>query len=456
MYPIWEGVFVHSAMFVAIVSSFHVLASHLTVAAGWFNLYLERKAVLQNRPELYAYLRRSALGLLVFAYVFGALSGVGIWQTTTAANPRGISALIHNFVLYWGAEWYMFLIDVVGIIAYYYTFGRIGAKTHLKLAWLLALGGTGTLAVIVGILSFKLYTTNWLETGLSLSAFYSDLFWPHFFLRFSVMFIITAAWSLFVASGMPKDFPERSKIIRYAALFGLAGFVVSLSIFKFWFYPTLPEHAKVILGSPAIPKITFSVIYGGLILSLLGLLFALFAPRLQRPIFTSLAMVVLFASIFGAERTREVMRKPDIVAGYMSSNQLVMSSVPNLGVMREEQGLANGMVNHLPFVFSSDNQSQIDLGRMLAVQQCGSCHSVSSQTWIQLNDTKINLRSLARLLYQRNQTTVQGIDAYIGAIGGFPYMHPFVGNAEERQALATYLASYVQESYPQLNQQAER
>ena len=91
MYPVWEGILVHSAMYVAIVAAFHVLASHLTVAAAWFNLYLERRAVYENRPEFYEYLKRSALGLLVFAYVFGALAGVGIWQTTTAANPRGIS-----------------------------------------------------------------------------------------------------------------------------------------------------------------------------------------------------------------------------------------------------------------------------------------------------------------------------------------------------------------------------
>lgn len=45
MYPVWEGVGVHSAMVVAIIASFHVLASHLTVAGAWFNLYLERRAV---------------------------------------------------------------------------------------------------------------------------------------------------------------------------------------------------------------------------------------------------------------------------------------------------------------------------------------------------------------------------------------------------------------------------
>ena len=89
MYPTWEGMGVHSAMFVAIIAVFHVVASHLTVGAAWFNLYVERRAVREDRPELYAYMKRSAKGLLVFAYVFGAMAGVGIWQSTTAANPRG-------------------------------------------------------------------------------------------------------------------------------------------------------------------------------------------------------------------------------------------------------------------------------------------------------------------------------------------------------------------------------
>lgn len=468
MYPVWEGVFVHSAMFIAIVSAFHVLVSHLTVAAGWFNLFIERKAVYENRPELYAYLKKSALGLLVFAYVFGALAGVGIWQTTTAGNPRGISALIHNFVLYWGAEWYMFLIDVVGIIAYYYTFGRVSAKTHLKIAWLLALGGTGTLAIIVGILSFKLTPGGWLQSGLSLEGFYNPTFWPQLFLRFALMFTITGAWALMIATLMPKDYPERNKIIRYAAAFGLLGLVGALNIFSFWYYPALPEHARLILGTPAIPPITFSVIYGGLILTLLGLISALAAPQLQRPIIALGAMVVLFAAIFGAERTREVLRKPDIIYGYMSSNQLIMVDLPAQGIRREEEPLkAKGMIGHLPFLQTPKTSTAIGLqpvsadptlekGRLLTVQQCAACHSVSPQTSLRLGDARLELRSVARLLEARGQTTREGITNYLNAIGGFPYMHPFIGTETEHQAMAQYLEWLVRERQGQGIQQTQR
>lgn len=468
MYPVWEGVFVHSAMFIAIVSAFHVLVSHITVAAGWFNLFLERKAVYENRPELYGYLKKSALGLLVFAYVFGALAGVGIWQSTTAGNPRGISALIHNFVLYWGAEWYMFLIDVVGIIAYYYTFGRVGPKTHLKIAWLLALGGTGTLAIIVGILSFKLTPGNWLQSGLSLEGFYNPTFWPQLFLRFALMFTVTGAWAVLIASLMPKDYPERNRIIRYAAALGLLGLVVALNIFSFWYLPALPEHARVILGTPAIPGITFTVIQGGLLLTLLGLVFALATPQLQRPIIAVGAMAVLFAAIFGAERTREVLRKPDIIYGYMSSNQLVMVDLPARSIRREEQPLKErGMIGRLPFLQppragSTSRLEQVSLdptlevGRLLTLQQCAACHSVSPQTSIQVGDVRLELRSVARLLEARNQTTAASIATYLNAIGGFPYMHPFIGTEDERRAMARYLEWLVKERQGKALEEARR
>ncbi|MGQ9657909.1 MAG: c-type cytochrome [Fimbriimonadales bacterium] len=454
MYPTWEGVLVHSAMYVAIVAAFHVLASHLTVAAAWFNLYLERRAVYENRPEFYEYLKRSALGLLVFAYVFGALAGVGIWQTTTAANPRGISALIHNFVLYWGAEWYMFLIDVVGIIVYYYTLGRVAPRTHLKLAWILALGATGTLAIIVGILSFKLTPGAWLQTGASLDGFYNPTYYPMLAMRFALMFTITAAWACLVASTMPKDMLWREHIIRRASIIGLSGLIAGALIWQFWYLPTLPEHARQVMSSRAVPPITYQIILGGAVLTALGLLLNILYPRNQRALVALGAMGVLFLAIFGAERTREVMRKPDIIAGYMSSNQLVIADIPARGVTAEESRLnAQGITGQLPFIVPIkaaqdlyDMQKQWKTGKLLVLQQCASCHSVSHQTGLPIGRHELRLRPVDQLLVSRGATTPEAIEAYLNAIGGFPYMHPVKGTQEERAAMAAYLHSLVVES----------
>lgn len=453
MYPVWEGVLVHPAIVIALIASFHVLASHLTVAGAWFNYYIERKAVLENRPEYYQYLKRSVLGLLTFAYVFGALAGVGIWYSTTAGNPRGISTLIHNFVLYWGSEWYMFMIDVIGITAYYYTFGRVNPKTHLRMAWILALGATGTLAIIVGILSFKLTPGAWLDTGMSLHGFFNPTFWPQLLMRFFLMFAITGVYGVLVASTLPKDAQHRNEIIRTAAGFGLVGLLLGVMVWQLWYLPALPEHARTIMHSAAVPGITYALILMGILVVALFHAFSLAAPKKQTPALAVLVMLLMVVGIFGAERLREVMRKPDIVAGYMSVNQLVFKDLPARGIKSEEVAFnQKGLLGNLPFLNRPgattigeaataplQGEALIQAGRVLVVQQCSGCHTVSRQTMI----GGVALRSVDRLFIQRGMTRADQVESYLGTLGGFPYMHPVVGAAEERKAMAAYLERFI-------------
>lgn len=54
-------------------------------------------------------------------------------------NPRGISALIHNFVWVWATEWVFFVYEVVGVFALVYFTERIDRKTHLRLTYTFAI-----------------------------------------------------------------------------------------------------------------------------------------------------------------------------------------------------------------------------------------------------------------------------------------------------------------------------
>ena len=93
MYPTWEVPHLSAGIVLALIAAFHILPSHLSVGAMWINVYVESKAYRTNRPELLEFVKKYTLLLLVFAYVFGSLSGVGIWYAATVANPRGISRL---------------------------------------------------------------------------------------------------------------------------------------------------------------------------------------------------------------------------------------------------------------------------------------------------------------------------------------------------------------------------
>ncbi|MFV0524661.1 MAG: c-type cytochrome [Acidimicrobiales bacterium] len=440
----------HSAMYVAIIAVFHVVASHLTVGAAWFNLYIERKAVKEDRPELYDYLRRSAKGLLVFAYVFGAMSGVGIWQATTAANPRGISALIHNFVLFWGSEWYMFIIDVVGIIVYYYTLEKVDARTHLRLAWILALGGTGTLSLIVGILGFKATPGAWLETGEPLDGFFNPTFWPQYPMRLFVMLAITSVWAIVIAAGMRKGYPERERIIRAASFCGLGGLAGAVLLGRFWYIPQLSDRTEAVLTSQALPAVTVMVIVGGMIVVAIYLMVAAWSPAAQTRLGSIALFVVVFAAVFGAERTREVARKPDIVSGYMSSNQLVFDGLEARGIPSEEAAINEAGVAWLPWANIppgdlDPDEAQYQRGRMIALQQCASCHSVSDQTVIEVSGTQLALRQQSRLFDAIAIRDEEAIDLFLTTLGGYPFMHEFVGTDEDRRALAAYIATTIAE-----------
>ncbi|MFN7017452.1 MAG: c-type cytochrome, partial [Fimbriimonadales bacterium] len=88
------------------------------------------------------------------------------------------------------------------------------------------------------------------------------------------------------------------------------------------------------------------------------------------------------------------------------------------------------------------------IGKQLVLQQCASCHSVSHQTAIQVGRHELRLRPVDELLRMRGAKTRESIEAYLNAIGGFPYMHPVKGTAEERAAMAIYLHSLVEEGEP--------
>lgn len=457
MYPAWEGFILHSAMVVAIVAVAHVIFSHVTVAATWFNWWVERKSLVENKPYLQDYLKASALRLLMFAYTVGAMMGVGIWFSVTGSNPRGISALIHNFVFYWASEWFWFIIDVFGIAVYYYTFGRVNPKTHARIGLILALAASGTLAIIVGILGFKLSPGHWLKTGLSLDGFYNPTFWPMLFARFGLMFALTALYAILVAATLPKDHPAREEVVRLAGKVGLVGLGVGVALVLFWYVPQLPGHAKTLLRIPqVIQPVFFAKMLIGVVATALILLLALLAPkRAATPALGFLGLILAFIGLFGAERTREAIRKPDVVLGYMAANQIIRVDLDfGSRKIHAEAPLLDqeGLLKKIPFAVAkgaavagpAGGADPVETGRALVVLQCSSCHTVSKATAFLGGN-----RNLAAILKRRGMTTADMIETYLNAIGGFPYMHPVVGTQEERGYMAQYLEKLVKEFYPE-------
>lgn len=433
MYPIWEVPHVSAGILLAIIATFHILPSHLSVGAMWINVFVETKAYRENRPELLEFVKKYTLLLLVFAYVFGSLSGVGIWYAATVANPRGISGLIHTYVWGWASEWVFFIVEVTGIFIYYYTLGKVDRRTHLKIGWIFVAASWITMVIITGILSFMLSPGKWPETGGFFDGFFNQTYWPQLFLRTTVMFGISAAYALAVASRLRND-EIKKLVIKIASQWGFAGLLLASGAL-FWYLHALPEAARGLLGMivPEAQKWGLLVSWGAM---LAYFLFARLLPLAVKLVPAIMAVFVLFVGIWSAERTREMIRKPYVISSYMYSNQVIGKGIAPKGVKPEVERInEKGILHVSPFVPEGlreiTDANRLQAGRMIALIECSACH-VLEQT---------GLRPLPQMVKRLNLTDAEVAGNVLSALDGFPYMPPFAGTAAEKTALATFLVS---------------
>ncbi|MBI4710338.1 MAG: cytochrome ubiquinol oxidase subunit I [Nitrospirae bacterium] len=433
MYPIWEVPNLTAGIILAVIATFHILPSHLSTSAMWFNVYIETKAYKEDKPELLEFIRKYSLLLLVFAYVTGSLSGIGIWYAATVANPRGISGLIHNYVWGWATEWVFFIIEVTGIFIYYYTFGKVDRKTHLRIGWIFAIGSWTTMVVIVGILAFMLSPGKWIETGNFFDGFFNKTYWSQLLVRTTLMFAIAAVYAIAAAARL-KNEEVRKFIIKTASKWGLAGLLLGGTAF-FWYLKTIPAAGQELIQTFA-PQGLKTGIIASFVLLLFYFIYANLKPLTIRLVTAVLAIAVLFAGIWSTERMREIIRKPYVISQYMYSNQIIGNDIASKNVT-SETNLINqkGILAVSPFVPEPlrvvNDANMIEAGKLIARIECLSCHTLD----------KSGLRPMPQMVERRGFTDAEEMKVFLEGLDGYAYMPPFMGTEAEKNALANYLVS---------------
>ncbi len=433
MYPVWEVPHLTAGMILGLIATFHMMPVYLSTSAMWFAIWLESRSVREGRPDLMDFVRRYARLVLIFSYVFGALSGVGIWFAATVAAPRAISGLIHNYVWGWATEWVFFLIEIAAIYVYYYTIDKVDAKTHLKIGGIFALASWTTMIVIVGILTFMLTPGRWPSTGAFFDGFFNETYWPQLLLRTTSMFAVGGAYVLAVAAS-GKNERVRVEVVRAGSVLGLAG--IGLGGLSFlWYSSSLPDPIRSNLAALMTPGLRGGMIYPT---ALLALLFAIFAakPGAARPWAGAAALALVFSGIWSFERTRELIRKPYVIPNYMYSNQIIGGDVPSKGVSSELDRINDkGILRLAAFVPDElrtvTDANRLRAGRMVALIECSACHSLQDK----------GLRPLPERIRRLGATGPDDVASVLDSLGGIPYMPPFAGTADEKRALAEYLLS---------------
>ena len=423
-YPVWQLEFLGGGFLIAVIAIIHVYIAQFAVGGGLFLVLTEHLGRRNNDPAIIDYVRKHTKFFLLLTMVFGALTGVGIWFTISLLNPSATSVLVHTFVFAWSTEWTFFLLEIIALFIYYYTFDTLSKRNHLIIGWIYFGAAWMSLFVINGIIDFMLTPGAWVENNNFWSGFFNPTFWPALFFRTFFSIMIAGLFGFLTASFL-KDRELRTTMLRYCAKWLLVPFVLFLAS-SWWYRAALPPHIEEIIFQkmPQLrPAITLFMICSPLLI-LGGLIMAI---RLPSGVSRSLATVMLFIGLmyYGAfEFLREGGRRPYIIYDYMYSNSILkkdIDQVAQTGVLHQAKWIEHRNVNR------GNVQAA---GKELFNVLCLPCHSIGGP----LNDIRQQVR----------MSLPEELNLIFDTMGHErPYMPPFVGTEFEKQVMINFLNTVI-------------
>ena len=437
-YPIWN-LALGGGVLIGIVAITHVLVSHFAIGGGLAIAIIETLAVRRSDPALRALAKRSSLMLILVSTVFGAISGVGIWVTIGLVQPAATSALIHNYVWGWAAEWGFFILEVVTALAYYATWDKVRPRTHLAIIWLYFFAAFMSLVIIQGILSFMLTPGRWVETHSFWDGIFNPSYLPGLVLRTGICLLLAGAY-LTLAAQREASSGSRVAMVRLLAGLQVAGALLAYAGYRWWEHVLSSSVRAIFLGEKALlPALasTRHLVLWALALYLLLALFAVAAPRLHRWPTAVAALLVAFAFFGGYERLREGARKPFVIRDFMFANGILVSEIGDLdqrGVLSKARWAAR------------EASGPDAKGMAVFKAECASCHTIDGYLSIRKLVAPVDPDMLNGILAtMREEGSEYSAAGYVhqGHVAteklDYPLMPPLVGTDEEVQALATYL-----------------
>jgi len=429
-YPIWDVAF-GSGLLIALISIVHVFVSHFAIGGGLFLVVTELRAYRTRDAGLLEWLIRHTRFFVLVSVVFGALTGVGIWFTIGLVHPSGTSALIRSYVWAWAIEWLFFFIEITAALMYFYGWKTLDRKTHLWIGWIYFGSAFLSMVVINGIVTFMLTPGRWLETKSFWDGFLNPTYLPSLGLRFAFSLALAGVYAMLTGSRDPSPV-SRARIISWSARWIIPSFLV-LPAFAYWYIWSIDPQiwASAQGRMPTASRYALVIVFASAI-ALLGSLLAALRPARFSFLMSLAVFLAAFATMWSFEFIRESIRKPYVIYGYMYSNSIFTRELPpveNLTVGKiRELGVLNvaGWTRHKSV--SEDNA--LAAGREIFRLECQSCHTIG------------HYRSIRGLIRARNWD-FEAIHLRLGSLDKMVngVMPPFAGTAEEKQALARFLAS---------------
>jgi mono/diheme cytochrome c family protein len=369
-----------------------------------------------------AFVKKHTKFFMLLTMVFGGLTGVAIWFVISIVHPAATSMLIHTFVFGWATEWVFFVVEIVALFIYFYTFGHMDDRTHQMIGWVYFFAAWMSLFLITGIIDFMLTPGAWLADANFWSGFFNPTFWPSVFFRSFISFMLAGCYALLTASFL-DDETSRHKIVRYSGYWALISLILSIPA-GWWYIAVLPDRARQLVEG-ASPTIARAATVGALSMAALAgavIILILLKPKIRTKALATIVMIAAMGYMGAFEWSREAARRPYVVNEVMYSNGILKKEVERIneeGFLKNAKWVQNKEITEA---------NRLDAGRELFIHQCYACHTQGGFN----ND----------IIVRTSTMSYGAMRKYLATLHEKRYfMPPFAGAEDELRALAAYLTA---------------
>lgn len=437
-FPLFHLDFFGNRLLIGVIAVIHVFASH-PLAVGILPLItvMEWWGYRKKDPRW----DRLAYSMLAVCFIsatsIGALTGVGIWFSSSLTNPYAIGSLIRVFFWAWFAEWLVFVAELLLILIYFLTWKRWGSQNkrrHIRLGIALSAMSWVTMMIITAILAFMLESGVWPERRAFFLGYFNPAYLPQLLFRTTMAMIGAGLFAWFLAFFFTRgDEDIRRRSVRLISLWVLAWspWWALAALASWWSIPD-PSSAKL---SVALATQAYAAHYEHLAWAVAAALAAVGAVVLWAvllpgsvPRFVLLVPFLLSLALMGYfERVREFVRKPYVIDDYMYAN----------GIREREYALlrSEGVLAHATYVPSREinERNQHEVGRSLFVIACSRCHTTAGVNGVN--------KKLAGLL-GNDPWDAGAVKNYLRSMHNTrPFMPPVPGTDQELGVLVDYLVT---------------
>lgn len=432
-------------LIIGLIASLHVLINHpLAVGAYPLLTWMEWWAHKNNRPDIDHLAYRITFIVFIVTTTVGAMTGVGIWLSTSLFAPFAIGSLLRVFFWGWFAEWLVFISEVALIMWWFLSWKKADTaekkKKHIKIGVALSIMSWITMALIVAVLGFMMKPGEWNQTRAFWDAMTNPLYLPQLGFRTCFAFMTGAVFLWFATFFFTKKINAQNpdpRLLREWIVYRLSHVVLvtllGTFLFGTWYWNAVPETMK---ANSSVALLTqefmswhgqFQTLLGWTIIAFLvvglgGLGSSFMIPRwaLLIPSFMGIWLLGHF------ERAREFMRKPWVIGEYMYSN----------GVHKDELAFlqSEGLLKHATYARHREitEANKAEAGQDVFMLACSRCHSTTGLNGV--------IEKFTAMYGADKPWDSAGMTLFIqGMHQTRTFMPPFPGNEKEAVALVAYL-----------------